>query len=102
MANGKECEVCKHPHPEISKWIWLLYIIVGVMIFLHFRKKKREEAQLAGTAGALDMDIDPGELARGMLVETEHTDDLDVARKIAVDHLLEDPNYYTKLARIGL
>jgi hypothetical protein len=36
----------------------------------------------------------------GMKVETEHTDDLTVAKKIAMDHLNEDPNYYTKLAKM--
>jgi len=36
----------------------------------------------------------------GIKVEMEHTDDRDVAREIAMDHLSEDANYYTKLAKM--
>jgi len=36
-------------------------------------------------------------LVEGIKVEMEHTDDELVARKIALDHLKEDPFYYTKL-----
>lgn len=45
-------------------------------------------------------DVDPKELAMGMKVEMEHTDDEDVAKEIALDHLAEDPEYYTKLKTI--
>jgi len=40
------------------------------------------------------------QLEMGIKVETEHTDNFDVATKIALDHLNEDPNYYTKLAKM--
>lgn len=40
------------------------------------------------------------ELALGMKVELEHTPETAVAREIAMDHLYEDPKYYTKLKRI--
>lgn len=46
--------------------------------------------------------IDPKQLKRGIEVEKEHTDDPVVARKIAIDHLKEDPKYYTKLATLKL
>jgi 8-oxo-dGTP pyrophosphatase MutT (NUDIX family)/cell division septation protein DedD len=42
------------------------------------------------------------ELSRGIEVEREHTDDPKVARKIALDHLREDPEYYTKLKAAGI
>ena len=32
--------------------------------------------------------------------ELEHTDDMDIARKIAVDHMSEDPDYYRKLVEM--
>jgi hypothetical protein len=35
----------------------------------------------------------------GMKVETEHTDDNDKAKEIALDHLWEDPKYYSKLKK---
>lgn len=41
--------------------------------------------------------FDPEELRRGAEHELEHTDDPDVAREIAMDHLSEDPNYYANL-----
>ena len=37
------------------------------------------------------------ELQKGLKVEQEHTIDPLVAREIAMDHLAEDPKYYTKL-----
>lgn len=40
------------------------------------------------------------QLEMGLKVETEHTEDMDVAKKIALDHLNEDPDYYTKLAKM--
>ena len=46
--------------------------------------------------------IDPEELKKGIEVEKEHTDDPRIAMKIALDHLAEDPKYYTKLATLGL
>lgn len=38
----------------------------------------------------------------GMDVEREHTSDSEIAREIVFDHLTEDPEYYTKLATLGL
>jgi hypothetical protein len=40
------------------------------------------------------------QLIKGLKVEMEHSDDITVAKEIAMDHLAEDPNYYTKLKRI--
>ena len=42
------------------------------------------------------------ELAAGIKIEMEHTDDKAVADKIARDHLEEDSQYYTKLKGAGL
>lgn len=49
-------------------------------------------------AGRLASDFDPVELARGTQVELEHTSDPRIAQEIAMDHLVEDPRYYHKLA----
>jgi hypothetical protein len=40
------------------------------------------------------------ELNKGIKVEMEHTDNKQNAKEIAMDHLYEDPNYYTKLKKI--
>ena len=46
--------------------------------------------------------IHPQELRMGIRVELEHTDDLDKAKKIALDHLAENPYYYTALKLSGI
>jgi hypothetical protein len=40
------------------------------------------------------------ELMMGLKVEKEHTDSKLTAKKIAMDHLVEDPYYYTKLKKM--
>ncbi len=47
-------------------------------------------------------DFDQVELAKGIKVELEHTKDKSLAQEIAMDHLTEDPKYYTKLLKVGL
>lgn len=42
-------------------------------------------------------DFDKKQLAMGIKVEREHTDDDDIAEAIAKDHLAEIPDYYTRL-----
>jgi hypothetical protein len=42
------------------------------------------------------------ELKAGISVEMEHTEDSETAKRIALDHLSEDPEYYEKLAKAGL
>lgn len=49
-------------------------------------------------AGQLPINVDPWELRRGIQVELEHTNDPRVAYEIALDHLYEIPDYYTRLA----
>ena len=45
-------------------------------------------------------DFPPRALAQGHKVEQEHTRDAALATEIAMDHLTEDPAYYTKLKQI--
>lgn len=44
--------------------------------------------------------FDPDHLQKGQKVEMEHTNDPNVAKEIAMDHLFEDPKYYDKLEKI--
>lgn len=48
--------------------------------------------------GMKPVEFDPAALEEGMQHELEHTTDKDLAREIAMDHLVEDPEYYKKLA----
>lgn len=41
-------------------------------------------------------------ISEGETIEMEHTDNPKVARKIALDHIGEDLDYYTKLKKLGL
>lgn len=58
-----------------------------------------QHQQIADKHGVSVEEIE-AELKKGMEVEMEHTTDEDVAHEIAMDHLLEDPRYYTKLDTI--
>lgn len=46
--------------------------------------------------------VDPTQLSTGIQIEMEHTNDPKIAQEIALDHLTEDPEYYTKLIKAGL
>jgi hypothetical protein len=47
----------------------------------------------------VDLKSIENELSKGVSVEKEHTKSKEVAKTIAMDHLYEDPKYYTKLAK---
>lgn len=49
---------------------------------------------------SVDIELIKSELKKGIKVEKEHTTDINIAKEIAMDHLVEDPRYYTKLADI--
>lgn len=46
--------------------------------------------------------INPNQLSLGVQIEMEHSNDPEIAKEIAMDHLTEDPEYYTKLIKAGL
>lgn len=45
-------------------------------------------------------DADPEQLRMGINVEKEHTPDAATAERIALDHLAEIPDYYTRLVKM--
>jgi len=47
-------------------------------------------------------DVDRRQLLIGIAVEKEHSTNKTVAMRIALDHLSEDPEYYTKLITSGI
>jgi len=49
-----------------------------------------------------DREFDARQLDIGTQVETEHTDDLELAKMISKAHLLERKNYYDLLKKAGL
>lgn len=52
---------------------------------------------LADKKKITEQDVDAKQLAMGVKVEMEHTQDAKVAKQIALDHLAEIPDYYTRL-----
>ena len=72
-------------------------------IYLDFARKNLPAAQIDEVqTPAKEEDVDPKELKMGIEVEMEHTDSKKKAKVIALQHLAEDPKYYTKLAKVGL
>lgn len=49
-----------------------------------------------------EKEVYPKELNVGIYVEREHTSNFKTAKEIALDHLTEDPEYYSKLIKSGL
>ena len=47
-----------------------------------------------------EKDADPKELAMGIKVEMEHTKNKIISKRIALDHLAELPDYYTRLNKM--
>lgn len=67
------------------------------------KKKIKEDLIPGGKGDSLSVkNVDPNELKMGIKVELEHTNDSNKAREIALDHLSEDPKYYSKLEKAGL
>jgi len=67
-------------------------------------KQSVNEDTIPGGKGDMkdSADVDGSELKVGIAVEIEHTDDKEKAEEIAMDHLTEDPHYYSKLIKAGL
>jgi hypothetical protein len=57
-------------------------------------------ARRAEEEGVTEKDVDPKELEKGIKVEHEHTDNDEEAKKVALDHLAELPDYYTRLKKM--
>lgn len=51
-------------------------------------------------AGFTEDDADPEELSVGIKIEMEHTTNPVISKKIALDHLAEIPDYYTRLVKM--
>jgi hypothetical protein len=56
-----------------------------------------EETIKGGSTIKPDSEYDSEELAKGIEIEMEHTDDEAIATEIAKDHLTEIPDYYSRL-----
>lgn len=48
---------------------------------------------------AVPENFDPVQISLGVQVEMEHTNDPRIAKEITMDHLSENPEYYSKLIK---
>jgi hypothetical protein len=91
----------------------LLRALIRESISSHLSKKrldileadgrlKERRNRLKGGLGdkAKASDFDKAQVEKGIEVELEHTNNREEALEIVLDHLTEDPKYYTKLAKI--
>jgi len=60
-------------------------------------RKKAEKIPGGLADGKSEKDFNKTQLSRGMKVELEHTTNKTIAKEIAMDHLIEDKDYYMKL-----
>lgn len=61
-----------------------------------------DSVRILKNKGILTENYTPKELAMGVEVELEHTKNTETAAKIAMDHLRENPKYYSELAASGI
>jgi len=62
-------------------------------------KEKEEQGEVLQGGkgdGTSPLEFDPDQILKGLEVEMEHTDDPLVSIEIVLDHLTEDPEYYTR------
>lgn len=59
-----------------------------------------EQAMVGRHNDVPDSKFDKNQLTRGIKVEKEHSDDPNISKRIAKDHLSELPDYYTRLNRM--
>lgn len=85
-----------------SKKLWLITDPGHVAVLPEENPMSYVRERIPGgkAAGRHPSEFNQVELRRGTKVEMEHTTDPLVAQEIAMDHLVEDPLYYQKLARI--
>jgi hypothetical protein len=72
--------------------------------YREFYEHLTEVNSLTGGVGDVTApsNVNTKELSIGVQVEMEHTNDEKIATEIAMDHLTEDPQYYSKLVAAGL
>ena len=96
----------KIPDSDVHKFSEELNINTNELesIFYKFAANYVNEDQVPGGKGdeTDENSVDYEELQVGQAVEKEHTDDPQLAKEIALDHLTEDPKYYSKLIKSGI
>ncbi len=70
-------------------------------VYMMLSDKLREDKIKGGEADKKsESDFDAAEIKLGIKIEMEHTDDPALAKEIAMDHLTELPDYYSRLKKM--
>lgn len=80
----------------------LPHLVTNITSFKDTVKILKNKGILSEILSEKNLDVDQEELKKGIEVEKEHTNDPVKAEEIALDHLKEDPKYYSKLSKAGL
>lgn len=86
----------------IKSYLWHKLVNSGKLKESEILNKKTLNPESIAKKFKVDVQDIMKQLLIGVKIELEHTDDENVAYEIALDHLGENPNYYTKLSNIGL
>lgn len=87
-----------HAKQLFSKLPKTIELINNISIEPLNESKKPKNKLKGGKGDKLTPDmVNPYELKKGLDIESEHTDDYEERLEIVLDHLAEDPGYYTNL-----
>lgn len=75
---------------EVEEVEEVVYTLATAMVELLHNGKAFE-------SGLTEDDLDPDEIDIGIEIESEHTTNDMIAKRIAMDHLVEIPDYYSRL-----
>jgi hypothetical protein len=68
--------------------------------FKKYLNKKTKTPEAIAKKHGVALSFILAQLKIGIKIEQEHTTNPEIAREIALDHLGEDPRYYTKLKKM--
>jgi hypothetical protein len=77
----------------------LFFGTIGYFVYKMYTESN-EDVGIADKEGKTESDFPESKIKAGTDVEMEHTQNREHAKKIAMDHLTEDEDYYEKLATI--
>lgn len=97
-----------HPTPESTKFAIAWYLEHGGEYVSNTAKNEETQPLDAPTPSVeeiakkhgVSVDDIHAQLTQGIQIEREHTSDDETAEKIALDHLSERPDYYTRLKKV--
>lgn len=94
----------KYKMKPIDKAIMIFLGLATIYYNYNNYMATRNGGQLVGGKGdqKLITDFSPDQIAKGISVEMEHTNDPRIALEITLDHLAENDRYYDVLEQVGL